>query len=224
MLNVVFLGAPGSGKGTQSLILSSNLNIPVVSTGDILRSEIESGSATGIAARKYVELGCLVPDNLVVSIIQNRISSPDCNNGFVIDGFPRSLAQAEGLELMLDEIDKKINLVININVPNDVIEKRVLGRFSCRECGAIYNKFYKNPKNKSTCDICGSKNFKSRDDDKEELSIRSRLSIYNNNIKDLVEFYTRKNLIYSVDGLKSIASVSGEVAAVVSAIKSSNKI
>jgi adenylate kinase len=142
MANVIFLGAPGSGKGTQALILAKDLNIPTISTGEILRKEVSEKTEIGQLAKSYMDKGGLVPDQIVVGMIKNRISLPDCKNGFILDGFPRNLAQGQALDKMLGEIGKNIDAVIDISVPDDVIVKRISGRFSCKSCGAVYNRFF----------------------------------------------------------------------------------
>jgi adenylate kinase len=215
MVNVIFLGAPGSGKGTQGSLLAQNLQIPNISTGEILRREVTEKSDIGVLAKSYMESGGLVPDQVVVDIIKKRISEADCNNGFILDGFPRNLKQAEILEQMLDAASKKINLVVNIEADEEVLVKRIAGRFSCKKCGTVYNRFFNNTAAENICDKCGSSDFDSRSDDNEE-TVRNRLKVYNQNTKELIEFYRKKDLIYSVNGLKNIALVNSDIANVVS--------
>jgi adenylate kinase len=206
MVNVVFLGAPGSGKGTQAALLSEDLNIPNISTGEILRREVEEKSEVGNLAKSYMESGGLVPDKVVVDIIKKRILEVDCKKGFILDGFPRNLKQAEIIDKMLEETAKKIDLVINIDVDFNVLVKRISGRFTCKKCGVVYNKFFNKPKSENICDKCQSAEFTSRSDDNEE-TVKNRLKVYNENTKELIEFYRKKDLIYSVNGLKDIALV-----------------
>ena len=155
MSNIIFLGAPGSGKGTQSAILAKNLNIPAISTGDILRKEVSDKSEIGNLAKSYMESGKLVPDEVVVNIIKKRICQKDCDNGFILDGFPRNISQGKELSKMLQDIDKDIQFVFNIEVSDEVIVKRISGRFSCKSCGALYNKFFNTTKVENVCDKCG---------------------------------------------------------------------
>ena len=210
MSNIIFLGAPGSGKGTQAAILSDDLNIPAISTGDILRAEVKSQSEIGNLAKKYMDEGGLVPDEVVIGIIKKRLLEDDCKNGFILDGFPRNLSQAISLDENLVEIKKEISSVISLEVPDETIIKRITGRFSCANCGALYNKFFNNTKKEGICDSCNSKEFISRDDDNEEAII-NRLKVYHSNTSELIKFYTKKGLIYKVDGLKPINLVKNQI-------------
>lgn len=215
MLNIIFLGAPGSGKGTQAATLSTDLNIPTISTGDILRSEVSQKSEIGLLAKKYMDEGGLVPDGVVVGIIKKRLSQDDCNNGFILDGFPRTLAQAVSLDENLDIIKKNISHVINLDVPDETIVKRISGRFSCAKCNTVYNKFFNNTKEDGVCGVCGSNDMVSRDDDNEE-AVHNRLKVYHKNTNELISFYEKKDLIYKVNGLKTIDLVKTEIRKVVS--------
>ncbi len=210
MVNIIFLGAPGSGKGTQSALLAENLEIPNISTGEILRKEVANASEIGVLAKSYMESGGLVPDQVVVDIIKKRISQADCNSGFILDGFPRNLKQAQILEQMLLAVSKEINLVVNIEVDEEVLVQRIAGRFTCKKCGTVYNQFFNQTKAKNICDKCNSSEFESRSDDNEE-TVRNRLKVYNQNTKELIEFYRKKDLIYSVNGLKNIALVNSDI-------------
>jgi adenylate kinase len=204
------LGAPGSGKGTQSLLLTDNLKIPNISTGEILRTEVANNSDIGILAKNHMQSGGLVPDLIVVDIIKKRISEPDCNKGFILDGFPRNIMQAQILDAMLSALNKKIDLVVDIEVNEDTLIKRIAGRFMCNNCNISYNHFFSPTKVEGLCDKCGEASLKSRSDDNED-AVRNRLLIYNQNNKKLVEFYRKKSLIYSVDGLKNIATISFDI-------------
>ena len=146
MFNIIFLGAPGSGKGTQANILSQEISIPAISTGDILRFEVKNESEIGLLAKKYMDSGSLVPDEIVIGIIKKRILEKDCDNGFILDGFPRNINQAISLDANLNKINKSISSVVMIDVPDDAIVKRITGRFSCKNCATLYNKFFNNTK------------------------------------------------------------------------------
>jgi adenylate kinase len=217
MINIVFLGAPGSGKGTQSSLLAKILQIPTISTGEILRKEVVDQSEIGNLAKNYMNSGGLVPDKVVIDIIKKRIAGTDCDGGFILDGFPRNYEQAQILEKMLKGVDKRIDLVINIEVSDEVLIKRISGRFSCKKCKAVYNAFFSNTKVLNICDQCGGCEFENRGDDNEE-TVRSRLKIYNQNTAELIDFYRKKSLIYSVDGLKDIALVNLEINRVIKSI------
>ena len=208
--NIIFLGAPGSGKGTQSVLLANDLEIPNISTGEILRMEVANNSQIGNLAKSHMQSGSLVPDDIVVDIIKKRISEADCNKGFILDGFPRNITQAKILDHMLSGVGKKINLVINIVADEDVLIKRISGRFICQNCNTSYNHFFNPTKVRDVCDKCGGSNFESRGDDNED-TVKNRLLIYNQNTAELIEFYRKKDLIYSVNGLKNIALVNLDI-------------
>ena len=210
MFNIIFLGAPGSGKGTQAKILSNEINIPAISTGDILRSEVANKTEIGLLAKKYMDDGGLVPDSVVIDIIKKRILEKDCKNGFILDGFPRNFSQAVALDNNLSNINKNISDVIILDVPDDIIVKRIIGRFSCGNCGALYNKFFNNPSIEGICDKCSGEGLIYRADDNEEVIV-NRLKIYHESMEKLIDFYEKKGLIYKVDGLKPIDLVKGDI-------------
>jgi adenylate kinase len=210
MSNIVFLGAPGSGKGTQAEILATSISIPTISTGDILRTEVTNKSDIGVLAKKYMDDGDLVPDEVVIGIIKKRLLESDCNNGFILDGFPRNLSQGICLDEELLKINKSISVVIYLEVPDDSIIKRISGRFSCGDCSALYNKFFRSTKEVGVCDRCRSKNLLSRSDDNEE-AVSNRLKVYHADTHKLIDFYGKKDLIYKVDGLKHIDLVKEDI-------------
>ena len=201
-MNIIFLGAPGSGKGTQAEMLSKELNIPAISTGEALRREVDAQSEIGKLAKSYMESGKLVPDEVVVGIIKNRIVESDCESGFILDGFPRNSAQAQSLNEMLISLDKKIDLVLNFDVTEDVLVKRISGRFSCKNCGSVYNRYFKMPVKDGVCDNCGAEEFHSRSDD-NEATVKNRLQTYHESTFALIEFYQKNNLLVSIAAVKS---------------------
>lgn len=205
-MNLVFLGPPGSGKGTQSALLSQELAIPTISTGDALRAEVEKKSQVGNMAQQYMTSGKLVPDEVVIEIIKNRIVLDDCKKGFILDGFPRNVEQGVALNEMFDSLQLKLDVVFLFEVDEGILIKRISGRFVCGNCKEVYNKFFKKTNKDGICDKCGSTKFETRADDNEE-TVRNRLRVYNDTTKSLVEYYQKKDLIYSVDALKSVDSI-----------------
>jgi adenylate kinase len=213
-MNIIFLGAPGSGKGTQASMLASELNIPAISTGEVLRKEVEQQSEIGKHAKSYMNSGQLVPDEVVVGIIKNRIIEADCKEGFILDGFPRNINQAIVLEEMLFSLNKKIEIVFNFDVGEDALIKRISGRFSCKGCGTVYNRYFKIPTKEGICDNCGSNHFESRNDD-NEATVKNRLEVYHKSTFELIGYYEKKNLLLSIDAVKSVPFVSGRLMEVV---------
>lgn len=214
MINLVLLGAPGSGKGTQGAMLAKALDIPTISTGDALRREVTEQSEIGKLAKSYMDSGKLVPDEVVLGIVKNRLNQDDCKKGFILDGFPRNVNQAEKLDEMLESINKKISLALDFQVADEVVVKRISGRYFCKKCGAIYNRYFKQPEKENVCDECKSSEFDSRSDDKEE-TVKNRLKVYHESTAGLVEYYQRKNLIYSLDAVKNSALLFEELLGVV---------
>lgn len=219
MLNIILLGAPGSGKGTQAALLSKALGIPAISTGDSLRKEVENASEIGKLAKSFMDSGKLVPDQVVLSIVKERVSQSDCKKGFILDGFPRNLNQAILLEKSLASINKKISLVLDFKVEDEVVIKRISGRFFCKKCGAIYNHHFKSTKKSGICDECKSTEFFNRNDDAEE-TVKNRLKIYHETSQGLIQFYEKNHLLYSLNALKNSALLFEEALAVV---KNTNK-
>ena len=204
---IVFIGPPGSGKGTQAAILSQSLQIPAISTGEILRNEIAQKSEIGLAASSYILAGKLVPDEVVVDIVKNRISQTDCKKGFILDGFPRTINQAVILDEVLKSTNQALDLVFNFEIETELLVKRLAGRFNCADCKTVYNSYFNPPKVKNICDNCGSNNFHTRKDDDEE-TIRDRMKTYEKESKPLIEFYEKKGLISSIDSSELPASIS----------------
>ncbi len=221
MINIIFLGPPGSGKGTQAAMLGMELKIPTISTGEVLRKEVEQKSEIGRLAKSYMNSGALVPDEVVVGIIKNRIEQEDCQKGFILDGFPRNMNQAIVLDSMLNSLDKKIAITFNFEVGEDILIKRIAGRFSCKKCGAVYNRYFKQPTQEGVCDNCKSDQFESRADDNES-TVKNRLKVYHDSTAELIGYYEKKNLLCSIDAIKSVPLVFGGLIDAVLKISSEN--
>ncbi len=217
-MNLIFLGPPGAGKGTQAKMVSEKYGIPQISTGDMLREAVAKGTELGRKAKEYMDRGELVPDEVVIGIVRERLQQPDCDRGFILDGFPRTLAQAEALDEMLKEMGKKIDAVINIVVPEEDVVKRITFRRTCKNCGAVYHLIYNPPQEDNKCDKCGGELYQ-RDDDREE-TVRERYRVYRENTEPLIEYYRRKGVLYDVDGTKDIEGVWEQIDAILRNIKS----
>ena len=204
-MNIILLGPPGCGKGTQAKILIDTYHIPQISTGDILREAIKKGSPLGIEAKTYMEQGSLVPDQLVIGIIEERLQQADCARGFILDGFPRTVAQAEALDSTLSKAGLKLKYVFNIEVVNEELIKRLTGRRVCRKCGESFHITFNPPEKEGLCDSCGGELYQ-RDDDREE-TIRNRLKVYQAQTAPLITFYEEKDILHSVDGVGSIEEI-----------------
>lgn len=196
-MNIILLGAPGAGKGSVGKPLSKTMTIPVISTGDIFRQNIKDNTSLGVTAKKFIDKGELVPDSLTISIVQDRISREDCKRGFILDGFPRTVFQAERFGEILEKINSKIDLVLNIQLADDIIITRLSHRRVCRNCGETYNTVSKPTKIDRICDICGGEVIQ-RDDDIEE-TVKKRLETYYNQTLPLVKYYREKGLLYDLD-------------------------
>lgn len=212
---VLFLGAPGSGKGTQAEKLALELNIPHIDTGSMLREERASGSEEGKIADQYMTQGQLVPLELVVRIIKNRVSRPDTQAGFILDGFPRSIEQAEELDKILAEINQQIDHVLNIDLDENVLIDRMAYRKSCKDCGAKYNMKFNAPKNGETCDKCGGELTQRADDNVETAT--KRIKTYKAETEPLIEYYSKKNLVRNIDGNRAIDQIFGDILTAVKA-------
>lgn len=217
-MNLILLGAPGAGKGTQAKLIADKYGIPQISTGDMLREAVAKGTELGKKAREFMSQGKLVPDEVVIGIVRERLKQKDCENGFILDGFPRTKAQAEALDRIMLELGKKIDAVININVPEEEIVKRIVNRRICKKCGAIYHLLYDPPKEDGICDKCGGELYQ-REDDKEEV-VRERFAVYRKSTEPLVEYYKRKGVLYEVDGTREIEKVKAEILSILEKIKS----
>lgn len=216
-MNLIFLGAPGAGKGTQAKRTVDKYRIPQISTGDMLRDAVAKGTELGRRAKEYMDRGDLVPDEIVIGIVKDRLQQPDCKKGFILDGFPRTLAQAEALDEILKELNKKIDAVINIAVPEEEVVKRITYRRTCKNCGAVYHLIYAPPRRNNKCDKCGGELYQ-RDDDKEE-TVRERYRVYKQNTEPLVDYYRKKKVLYDIDGTKDIEGVWEEIVKILEKIK-----
>ncbi len=196
-MRLIILGAPGSGKGTTATVLREKYNLAHISTGDIFRSNIKNGTPLGIEAKSYIDKGQLVPDSITIGMVEGRLSESDCANGYILDGFPRTLAQAEALDEMLAKKGEKIDAVVSVVVDDEIIKDRVSSRRVCEKCGASYNVKYKPTKVEGVCDLCGG-NVVQRADDNEE-TVAARLVTYYENTRPLIDFYNDKGLIVEGD-------------------------
>ncbi len=208
-MRLVLLGAPGAGKGTQAVVISEKLDIPHISTGDIFRSHIRSGTELGLKAKQYIDEGKLVPDELTIEIVKNRIAQDDCCRGFILDGFPRTIPQADYLEEALGELGKELDCVLNLHVPDEEIIRRLSGRRVCPHCGASYHILYKPTKTEGVCDVCGNKTVQ-RDDDREETVLK-RLNAYHEQTEPLIRYYEKKGKLVTVVGRERVEDTSAAV-------------
>ena len=204
-MKIIMLGAPGAGKGTQAKMIAEKYGIAHVSTGDIFRMNIKEGTALGKEAKTYMDQGLLVPDELTVRILLDRVAREDCANGYVLDGFPRTIPQAQVLDQALAEMDDAIDYAINVDVPDENIIGRMTGRRACVTCGATYHIVHIPPKQEEICDACG-KELVLRDDDREE-TVSKRLSVYHEQTQPLIDFYTAKGILRTIDGTEKMQDV-----------------
>ncbi len=204
-MNLIMLGPPGSGKGTQAKRLTERFGIPQISTGDILREAVKEGTPLGKEAKRYMDEGKLVPDEVVVGIVRERLKEPDCEKGFILDGFPRTVAQAEALDQILEEMGRKIDHVIDIEVSEDELLKRLTGRRTCKRCGAMYHIIFNPPKRDGICDQCGGELYQ-RDDDREE-TIKARLKVYREQTAPLIDYYEKRGLLRRIEGSGKIDEI-----------------
>jgi len=207
--NLILLGPPGAGKGTQAKLLIERYGIPQISTGDILRAAVRDKTAAGLMVKQFMDDGALVPDDLVIDIIKDRLSLPDSVSGFILDGFPRTVVQADALSKMLFSAGRSIDHVISMTVDYDELLKRVVGRLTCRGCGRGYHLDYDPPTVAGKCNVCSSELFQ-RDDDKED-TMRARLKTYEAQTAPLIDYYSSLSLLRPVDGLGSIQEINGSL-------------
>ena len=211
-MKIIMLGAPGAGKGTQAKMIAEKYSIPHISTGDIFRYNIKNGTELGKEAKKYMDQGLLVPDELTVKILLDRVAKDDCKNGYVLDGFPRTIPQAEVLEEALTQLGDRFDYAINVEVPDENIVKRMGGRRACVNCGATYHIEHVPPKKEGICDNCGSELIL-RDDDKPE-TVKNRLSVYHKQTQPLIDFYNGKGVLRTVDGTVDMKDVFNAIVAI----------
>ena len=208
-MRIVLLGPPGAGKGTQAKLLQEHFDIPQISTGDILRRAAKEGSTFGKRAKKYMDRGELVPDSVILDIVEERLSADDCQKGFLLDGFPRTVVQAEAFQTMLDRQNQVLDGAVSLRVPRQKLVARLSGRRTCRQCGAMYHVRFNPPKKEGVCDQCGGDLYQ-RADDREE-TIEARMEIYDRESAPLLEHFRQKGLLREVDGSKTTDEVFREI-------------
>lgn len=214
-MKIIMLGAPGAGKGTQAKKIAAKYQIPHVSTGDIFRANIKNGTELGMKAKSYMDAGGLVPDEITIGMLLDWIHEADCENGYVLDGFPRTIPQAESLTQALAGMDEKIDYAVNVDVPDENIISRMSGRRACLNCGATYHIVYNPPKQEGVCDVCGDK-LVLRDDDKPE-TVQKRLSVYHDQTQPLIEYYEKAGVLKQVDGTQDMEAVFQDIVKILGA-------
>jgi len=210
-MRAILLGPPGAGKGTQADTIVKEFSIPHISTGDIFRKNIKEGTVLGKKAKEYMDQGLLVPDELTVELVKDRLLDEDCKNGFLLDGFPRTIFQADALEKALTSMNQHLDYVINIEVKKELLVERAVGRRVCKDCGQTYHMIFNKPKKEGICDNCGSELLQRKDDTEETVS--KRINVYQEQTEPLIDYYTKKNIIVNVDGEKPIAEVGKNIVA-----------
>lgn len=209
-MNLVLMGLPGAGKGTQAERIVDAYQIPHISTGDMFRAAMANETALGLEAKAYMDKGELVPDEVTNGIVKERLAEPDTDKGFLLDGFPRTLDQAKALDQMLKELGKKLDAVVEIHVPSEILVERLAGRYMCRNCGATYHKIFNPTKVEDTCDRCGGHEFYQREDDKPE-TVKNRLAVNIKSSEPILSYYKDQGLLQSIDGDRDIDAVFADV-------------
>lgn len=216
-MNIILMGPPGAGKGTQAELIKREYPIPHISTGDMFREAVSNGTELGLEAKKYMDEGKLVPDEVTIGIVKERLAQDDCKEGFLLDGFPRTTVQAEALDEVLSQLGKTIEAAINITVPDEILIERVANRVSCKSCKAVYNLKFNPPKEAGKCDKCGGELIQ-RDDDKEE-TIRKRLEVYNEQTNPVLEYYENKGILHVLDGYRETSAVFSDIKQLLESLK-----
>ena len=214
-MKIIMLGAPGAGKGTQAKKIAEKYHIPHISTGDIFRANIKNGTELGMKAKSYMDQGQLVPDDVTIGMLLDRISQEDCAEGYVLDGFPRTIPQAESLTKALEERGESMDYAINVDVPDQAIVTRMAGRRACLACGATYHIVYNAPKKENVCDVCGE-GLVLRDDDKPE-TVQKRLTVYHDQTKPLIDYYGKAGILVTVDGTQDLNKAFEDIVSVLGA-------
>ena len=214
-MKIVMLGAPGAGKGTQAEMIAAKYQIPHISTGDIFRANIKNGTELGKKAKSYMDQGLLVPDELTVDLVIDRLAQDDCKNGYILDGFPRTIPQAEALDAALAKLGEKMDYAIDVDVPDENIVSRMSGRRACTGCGATYHIVYNPSKKGDCCEVCGEKLIL-RDDDKPE-TVQKRLNVYHEQTQPLIDYYTKQSILRTVDGTQDMNDVFAEIVKILGA-------
>lgn len=201
IMRLIFLGPPGAGKGTQAKMLIEKYGIPQISTGDILRAAVKEGTPLGKKAKEYMDAGKLVTDDIVIGIMEDRLKQDDCKKGFILDGFPRTVAQAEALDKMLQNLNMPLDKVLALIVPDEELLKRLTGRRTCKSCNQMYHIEFDPPRKDGVCDKCGGELYQRQDDNEE--TIKNRLAVYHSQTAPLLDFYSKKGILYKIDGVKA---------------------
>ena len=213
-MNLILMGLPGAGKGTQAEKIIDAYGIPHISTGDMFRAAMANETELGLKAKSYMDQGALVPDEVTNGIVKERLAEPDTAKGFLLDGFPRTLNQAKALDEILSELNKRIDAVVNIHVAEEILVERLAGRFMCRNCGATYHKIFNPPTEEGTCDRCGGHEFYQREDDKPE-TVKNRLAVNIESSAPILEYYEAQGLLKTIDGDRDIDEVFQEVKTII---------
>lgn len=208
-MNIILMGPPGAGKGTQAAMLVSKFGFPHISTGDMFRAAMKQGTELGLKAKSFMDAGQLVPDDVTIGIVRERLSASDCNAGFMLDGFPRTAAQADALTDTLTQMGKKLDAAINIEVPNEILYDRMTGRRICRQCGATYHVEFNKPAQADVCDLCGGELYQRSDDSGE--TVGNRLAVYTQQTEPLIAYYRKQGLLKDINGDQALEQVFADI-------------